>query len=189
MLESGRLGSVTSLALCALICASAVNLALAAFAWAYVDPSVMTYTIQALAGVAVALSAVAGVAFRRGRRIVYQLLDIDEDARKQNLQYRAFDLKEPDHNAHRGAQQQDAHQPVDPRHGRVRHHKAQQFQPVAAGDGGRPLAEKAHQIVPHGDLVHHAEAVCQKPEAQRGEKGQAIFIVKSFYFQMSRYLT
>ena len=83
MLESGRLGSVTSLALCALICASAVNLALAAFAWAYVDPSVMTYTIQALAGVAVALSAVAGVAFRRGRRIVYQLLDIDEDARKQ----------------------------------------------------------------------------------------------------------
>ena len=31
-------------------------------ALAYVDPSIMTYTIQALAGVAVALSAVLGVA-------------------------------------------------------------------------------------------------------------------------------
>ena len=37
-------------------------------AYAYVDPSVMTYTIQAVAGVAVALGAVAGVAFRRTRR-------------------------------------------------------------------------------------------------------------------------
>ena len=34
----------------------------AAPALAYVDPSVMTYTIQALAAVAVALSAVLGVA-------------------------------------------------------------------------------------------------------------------------------
>ena len=41
----------------------------AAPAYAYVDPSVMTYTIQALAAVAVALSAVLGVAFRRTRRI------------------------------------------------------------------------------------------------------------------------
>lgn len=64
------------------VCAAAVNAAAASPAWAYVDPSVMTYTIQALAGVAVALSAVAGVAFRRGRRLLYELLDIDEDARK-----------------------------------------------------------------------------------------------------------
>ena len=84
MLENARLKSFLLLALYAVVCASAVNLAWAAIAWAYVDPSVMTYTIQALAGVAVALSAVAGVAFRRGRRIVYQLLDIDEDARKQH---------------------------------------------------------------------------------------------------------
>ena len=84
MLENVRLKSFALLALYAVVCASAVNLAWAAIAWAYVDPSVMTYTIQALAGVAVALSAVAGVAFRRGRRIVYQLLDIDEDARKQH---------------------------------------------------------------------------------------------------------
>ena len=51
-------------------------------AYAYVDPSVMTYTIQALAGVAVALSAVAGVAFRRTRRKIYQILKIDENANK-----------------------------------------------------------------------------------------------------------
>jgi len=51
-------------------------------AYAYVDPSVMTYTIQAVAGVAVALSAVAGVAFRRSRKAIMRLLHIDENAKK-----------------------------------------------------------------------------------------------------------
>ena len=54
--------------------------AMATPALAYVDPSVMTYTIQALAAVAVALSAVLGVAFRRTRRVLMRLLHIDEDA-------------------------------------------------------------------------------------------------------------
>lgn len=53
-------------------------------AWAYVDPSVMTYAIQALAGVAVALSAVIGVAFRRSRRALMRILGIDEDAKKEH---------------------------------------------------------------------------------------------------------
>ncbi|MCI6845423.1 MAG: hypothetical protein MR874_11825, partial [Coriobacteriaceae bacterium] len=48
--------------------------AMARPALAYVDPSVMTYTIQALAAVAVALSAVLGVAFRRTRRVIMRLL-------------------------------------------------------------------------------------------------------------------
>ncbi len=52
-------------------------------AHAYVDPSVMTYTIQALAGVAVALSAVLGVALRRTRRVLLRVLRIDENAHKQ----------------------------------------------------------------------------------------------------------
>ena len=52
-------------------------------AFAYVDPSVMTYTIQALAGAAVALSAVLGVAFRRSRRALMRLFHIDENAKKQ----------------------------------------------------------------------------------------------------------
>ena len=51
-------------------------------AWAYVDPSVMTYTIQALAGVAVALSTVLGVVFRRTRKKLFKLIGIDENARK-----------------------------------------------------------------------------------------------------------
>lgn len=51
-------------------------------AYAYVDPSVMTYTIQALAGVAVALSAVLGVVFRKTRRKLFAMLKIDENARK-----------------------------------------------------------------------------------------------------------
>ncbi len=52
-------------------------------AYAYIDPSVMTYTIQAIAGVAVALSTVAGVALRRGRKTLLRVLDIDENARKE----------------------------------------------------------------------------------------------------------
>lgn len=55
---------------------------LATPAFAYVDPSVMTYTIQALAGVAVALSAVIGVAWRRLRRVVLKFLKVDESAGK-----------------------------------------------------------------------------------------------------------
>ncbi|WP_283171315.1 sulfatase-like hydrolase/transferase [Curtanaerobium respiraculi] len=51
-------------------------------AYAYVDPSVMTYTIQALAGVAVALSALAGVVFRRLRRKIFNVFNIDENANK-----------------------------------------------------------------------------------------------------------
>lgn len=66
-------------------------LAVLTFAWwallpataqAYVDPSVMTYTIQALAAVVVALSAVLGVAFRRSRKVLFRLLKIDENADK-----------------------------------------------------------------------------------------------------------
>ena len=51
-------------------------------AYAYVDPSVMTYTIQALAAVAVALSAVLGVAFRRSRKVLFRIFHIDENATK-----------------------------------------------------------------------------------------------------------
>lgn len=63
------------------VCALLV-LAYAPPAWGYVDPSVMTYTIQALMGVAVALAAVAGVAFRRMRRALADKLGIDENAHK-----------------------------------------------------------------------------------------------------------
>ncbi|WP_158295171.1 sulfatase-like hydrolase/transferase [Eggerthella lenta] len=58
-------------------------LAFAPPAYAYVDPSVMTYAIQAFAGVAVALGAVAGVALRRTRKMLFKVLNIDENARKE----------------------------------------------------------------------------------------------------------
>ena len=66
-----------------LVCATVLACGFASPAFAYVDPSVMTYTIQALAGVAVALSAVAGVAFRRTRRTILRVLGIDENAGKE----------------------------------------------------------------------------------------------------------
>ena len=62
--------------------AGVLSLAWITPAYAYVDPSVMTYTIQALAGVAVALSAVLGVALRRTRKVLFKMLKIDENAGK-----------------------------------------------------------------------------------------------------------
>ncbi len=62
--------------------AGVLSLAWVTPAYAYVDPSVMTYTIQALAGVAVALSAVLGVALRRTRKMLFKMLKIDENAGK-----------------------------------------------------------------------------------------------------------
>lgn len=59
------------------------TLAIPTPAQAYVDPSVMTYTIQALAGVAVALSAVIGVMWRRLRRHAIRLLKIDDKREKE----------------------------------------------------------------------------------------------------------
>ena len=67
---------------CAMACALVLLAATPTPAYAYVDPSVITYTIQAVAGVVVALSAVAGVAFRRTRRTLLRLLNIDENAGK-----------------------------------------------------------------------------------------------------------
>lgn len=52
-------------------------------AYAYVDPSVMTYAVQALAGVGVALSTVLGVALRKTRKKLFKLLGIDEGFRKE----------------------------------------------------------------------------------------------------------
>lgn len=76
---------VAAAALDAVFVLALAALAVAAFpasAHAYVDPSVMTYTIQAVAGVAVALSAVLGVVWRRARRKVYAVLKIDENVGK-----------------------------------------------------------------------------------------------------------
>ena len=51
--------------------------------FAYIDPSVMTYTIQAIAGVAIAIGAVIGIVWRRARQKAKQVLNIDDNAKKE----------------------------------------------------------------------------------------------------------
>lgn len=82
MLKCGILFAHDLFGIALVACILALGFPCAAFA--YVDPSVMTYAIQALAGVAVALSAVIGVAFRRSRRVLMRLFGIDENAGKEH---------------------------------------------------------------------------------------------------------
>lgn len=52
-------------------------------AFAYIDPSVTTYAVQVIAGVAVALGAVVGLYWRRAKKKVQDKLGIDENAKKE----------------------------------------------------------------------------------------------------------
>ena len=52
-------------------------------AFAYLDPSVMTYTIQVVAGVVVAVGAVIGIYWRKAKKKVQDKLGIDENAHKE----------------------------------------------------------------------------------------------------------
>lgn len=49
----------------------------------YIDPSVMTYAIQVIAGVVVAVGAVIGVRWRKAKKKVQDKLGIDENAKKE----------------------------------------------------------------------------------------------------------
>ena len=51
-------------------------------AFAYIDPSVMTYSIQIIAGVVVAVGAVIGIYWRKAKKKVQDKLGIDENANK-----------------------------------------------------------------------------------------------------------
>ena len=61
---------------CSLMVAMTVN------ASAYLDPSVMTYTIQVVSGVVVAVGAVVGVYWRKAKKKVQDSLGMDENAKK-----------------------------------------------------------------------------------------------------------
>lgn len=50
---------------------------------AYIDPSVMTYVIQAVAGVVVAVGAAVGIYFRRVKKKLNDTLGIDENQNKE----------------------------------------------------------------------------------------------------------
>lgn len=52
-------------------------------AHAYIDPSVATYVVQVVAGIAVAVGAVAGIVWRRAKKKVQEKLGIDENAGKE----------------------------------------------------------------------------------------------------------
>lgn len=45
---------------------------------AYIDPSVMSYTIQIVAGAVITVGAVAGIIFRRAKNKVKKTLNIEE---------------------------------------------------------------------------------------------------------------
>lgn len=50
---------------------------------AYIDPSVMTYLIQAIAGVIIAVGAACGIYFRRAKKKINEKLNIDENRNKE----------------------------------------------------------------------------------------------------------
>ena len=50
---------------------------------AYIDPSVMTYVIQAVTGVAIAIGAFVGIYWRRARKKINKKLNIDENRNKE----------------------------------------------------------------------------------------------------------
>lgn len=52
-------------------------------ACAYIDPSVMTYVIQAVSGIIVAGGAVVGLYFRKAKKKVNKKLGIDENKNKE----------------------------------------------------------------------------------------------------------
>lgn len=50
---------------------------------AYIDPSIMTYAIQIIAGIAIAVGAFLGVYFRKIKKKVGNKLGIDENKNKE----------------------------------------------------------------------------------------------------------
>ncbi len=50
---------------------------------AYIDPSVMTYAIQAVAGIVIAVGAVIGIYFRKAKKKISKKLGIDENKNKE----------------------------------------------------------------------------------------------------------
>lgn len=61
-------------------------------AHAYIDPSVSSYLLQAIAGIAVAVGAFVAIYWRRAKKKVQDKLGIDENARKeQEADVKVFD--------------------------------------------------------------------------------------------------
>ncbi len=50
---------------------------------AYIDPSIITYVIQAVAGILIAVGAAAGIYWRKARKKINNKLGIDENRNKE----------------------------------------------------------------------------------------------------------
>jgi hypothetical protein len=61
----------------------ACMLAFGVNAQAYIDPSVATYAIQAVAGIVIAVGAAVGIYFRRAKKKMSEKLGIDENRNKE----------------------------------------------------------------------------------------------------------
>ncbi len=53
------------------------------YSMAYIDPSVMTYAIQAVAGIAIAIGAAVGIYFRKAKKKINEKLGVDENKNKE----------------------------------------------------------------------------------------------------------
>lgn len=86
-----------ALKLCGLTTCCAVMLS--SYACAYIDPSVMTYTIQAIAGVVIAVGAVVGIYWRKAKKKVNEKLGLDENRHKE-VESDVLEIKEDDVEPH-----------------------------------------------------------------------------------------
>ena len=82
-----------ALKLCGLTACCAVMLS--SYTCAYIDPSVMTYTIQAIAGVVIAVGAVVGIYWRKAKKKVNEKLGLDENRHKE-VESDVLEIKEDD---------------------------------------------------------------------------------------------
>ncbi len=76
MKKLGRIIEVAWLTVC-------MAVMLSIYANAYIDPSVTTYAIQAVAGVAVAAGAFGAIYWRKARKKINQKLGVDENSKKE----------------------------------------------------------------------------------------------------------
>lgn len=86
--------------LAGLVYFTAVFLAVPMPALAYIDPSVTSYLIQAIAGVVVAIGAFFAIYWRRAKKKVQDKLGIDENAKKETeADVQIFDEKDKNQKA------------------------------------------------------------------------------------------
>ncbi|MCQ2484548.1 MAG: hypothetical protein MJ168_04340 [Clostridia bacterium] len=79
----------------AIAAAAAVSmLAFGATLSAYIDPSVATYLIQAIAGVVIAVGAAVGIYWRKAKKKVAKTLNIDENKNKDVESDEIFEIED-----------------------------------------------------------------------------------------------